>query len=187
MIYSNRSECDVWPLEMILSFAQRRLWQHDAPCVLESRRHDDKLLFSSTMSLWVVIKVCQMCHRELPLRRSSSLSTRMDAHNYWNIPIVERDPHKDLRLKGDFRWEKLGEWNRAEIRFSVVCARWRMKISDELWIKLVIAFRESCLLSTARRTVDCSSPFFSSCSFKPRRSLYKFVIQFERRKHKFYR
>ena len=71
----------------------------------------------SRLSLWVVIKVCQMCHWKLPCLK---LSTRMDGNNYWNIPIVpSTETRKDSRLKGEnFHQEKLGEWNWAEIRFS---------------------------------------------------------------------
>lgn len=53
------------------------------------------------LNRWL-IKVCQMCHRKLPLLMlllTRILSTRMDAsNNYWNTPIVV---YKDLRSKGE--------------------------------------------------------------------------------------
>lgn len=98
------------------------------------------------MSLWVVIKVCQMCHRKLP--SLSSTRTVCLGNNYWNIPIVTKIYARKEKILG--RDKNLGErWNWAEIRFSVVCARWRVKISDELWIKPVIAF-----VSIVSRSVD---------------------------------
>lgn len=117
-----------------------------------SKRHDDKLLFSSEkesekptprLSLWVVIKVCQMCHRNYLLQSGEAFhptDSPRNGNNYWNIPIA----NKDSRSKGRHRNLRPGLWglNCAEIRFSVVCARWRMKISDELWTNPLIA----CLL-----------------------------------------
>lgn len=95
----------------------------------------------SRLSLWVVIKVCQMCHWKLP---SLKLSTRIDGNNYWNIPIVSSsstEARKDSRLKREnFHRKNLGNGVERKSDFPVVCARWRMKISDELWINRVIAF-----------------------------------------------
>lgn len=121
-----------------------------------------------------LVEVCQMWHRKLPLLMSPF---RLKSFPPEWMPLIIigifRLPCTKIYARQETIFtsgRKLGEWKRAEIRFSVVCARWRMKISDELWINPLIAF----LSSADSQTVDCSSPFFSSpahvtfdCCFEP--------------------
>lgn len=128
----------------------KKAWWQIIVFLIKRERESGKQKPTPRMSLWVVIKVCQMCHRKLPFSRkercfppewiASKLVIIIGIFRLWTKIYAWKEENVHRRKTLPFAGLE-GSW--AEIRFSVVCARWRMKISDELWINPLIAFAPS--------------------------------------------
>lgn len=123
MIYWNSSKCAIC---LRFSVVVQDDWEEDPAGLItlairkltgritsewKSKRHDDKLLFSSKTEDAALSRheVCQMCHRKLPPDRFPPEWMPRNRNNYWNIPMVNGSRKKIYAWKEwNVRRENLG-------------------------------------------------------------------------------